>query len=126
MTTAPRRVPNPPDVVPIEVPSTAARRDRQFLPALPERLFCQLGPLPGKTLAVYMILLLRSRLERRPTVKLTSAFLARFGITHDQKTRALACLEEAGLITVQHRPRKNPVVTLLAEERRYRGPSGVA
>ena len=67
-----------------------------------------------------------SRLERRPTVKLTSAFLARFGITHDQKTRALACLEEAGLMTIQRHHGKNPVVTLLAEERRYKGPAGVA
>jgi DNA-binding transcriptional ArsR family regulator len=100
----------------IELPTIAARRDRQYLPTIPERLFCALVPLPGKALAVYMVLRLRSRLSGRRSVSLTSTLLARFGIDKNQKARALACLEEAGLIVIRRQNGKNPVVTLLAEE----------
>ena len=102
--------------IPGEVPSVAARRDRQFFPPLPGRLFRTLAPLPGKALALYMILRLRSRLECRQTVALTSTFVAQFGITRRQKALALACLETQQLIAVDHRHGQNPRVTLRAED----------
>src|SRR5215510_7025342 len=80
--------------IPVEVPSVTTRRDRQFFPTLPGRLFRLLAPLPGKALAVYMLLRLRSRLEGRQTVSITSTFVAQFGITPRQKALALACLEQ--------------------------------
>lgn len=98
------------------LPSITARRERQFMPALPERVFCQVAALPGKALAVYLVVTLRSRLERSQTVTLTSAFLARFGLSRREKARALQQLEDAGLITVERRPRRNPVVTLQEQD----------
>lgn len=95
-----------------ELPSIKARKDKQFMPALSERVFCQVAALPGKALAIYLVVVLRSRLERSPTVPLTSAFLARFGLSPREKARALQHLEDAGLIAVERRPRRNPVVTL--------------
>ena len=102
--------------LPREIPSVAARRDRLFFPTLPGRLFGTLAPLPGKALAVYMLLRLRSRLERSQMVTLTSTFVAQFGITPRQKALALACLETHKLIVVEHRQGKNPRVTLRLED----------
>jgi hypothetical protein len=99
--------------VKVELPSSRRRRDRQFLPALPERVFCRLLQLPGRSWAVYLVLMLRSRLERKRTVVLTSCFLTRFGLTRDDKSRALCHLERAGLVRVERRDRKNPAVTIL-------------
>jgi hypothetical protein len=96
----------------VELPSVAARRDRQFIPALPGRLFTVLAPLPGKALAVYLVLWRRSRVTRHPTVMVTAAAMAQVGISHDQKTRGLTVLEKAGLITVERLVGKNPQVTL--------------
>ena len=96
----------------IELPSVAAQRDRQFVPALPWRLFTALAPLPGKALAVYLMLWRRSRVERNRIVSLTSAVWAQCGLTRRQKALALACLERQGLITMQHCRGKNPQVTL--------------
>jgi hypothetical protein len=42
--------------VKVELPSTRKRRERRFMPALPERLFDRLARLPGKCLSVYLIL----------------------------------------------------------------------
>src|SRR5262245_13862748 len=94
--------------VPIELPSVAARRDRHFIPPLPVRLFAALAPLPGKALAVYMVLWRRSRMERSPTVLCTSASWQQCGLTRRQKALALACLEDYGLVTVEHRQGKSP------------------
>jgi len=96
----------------VELPSVAARRDRQFIPALPGRLLTVLAPLPGKALAVYLVLWRRSRVTRHPTVMVTAAAMAQVGISHDQKTRGLTVLEKAGLITVERLVGKNPQVTL--------------
>lgn len=96
-----------------ETPSTKAKRDRQFLPAIPERTFCQLVRLPRKSWAVYSVILLRTRLERSRTVALTTAFLGRFGLTRHDKHHALPHLERAGLIRVWRNSRRNPTVELL-------------
>jgi hypothetical protein len=96
----------------VELPSIATRRNRQFIPALPGRLFTALVPLPGKALAVYLVLWRRSRITHHPTVVVTAAAMAQAGISHDQKTRSLTVLEKAGLITVERIVGKNPRVTL--------------
>ena len=98
-----------------ELPSVTERLEKEFFPTLPGRLFTVLAPLPGKALAVYMVLRLRSRLERVQTVTLTSALLGRHGITRRQKDYAVACLEAADLITVDRTNGKNPRITLRRE-----------
>jgi hypothetical protein len=52
-------------------------------------------------------------------VTLTSAILRRFSVNRKAKYRGLEALEEAGLIRVERRPKKNPIVTILdgTEER---------
>src|SRR6516225_8745242 len=93
----------------VETPSTRARRDRQFMPALPERIFVKLVKLPRRAWAVYVVALLRSRLERTKIVTLTNCFLQRFGLSRHDKTRALPCLEGAGLLRVERYTKRNPV-----------------
>jgi hypothetical protein len=102
--------------VKVETPFLRAKRDRQFL-MVPERAFCRLVPLPGRSWAVYMVLLLRTRLEKSSTVSLTGCFVRRFGLTKDDKFRALQQLEHAGLIRVERERGKNPRVTLLEVDR---------
>jgi hypothetical protein len=99
----------------VELPSVAERLDKEFFPPLPGRLFTRLAPLPGKAFAVYMVLRLRSRLEKKPTVTLTTAYLRRFGITRRQKEHALVCLEAAELLTIDRTNGKNPRITLRRE-----------
>jgi hypothetical protein len=97
----------------VEAPSTKARRNRQFMPALPEAIFVKLVRLPRRAWAVYVVALLRSRLERTKTVTLSNCFLRRFGLTRHDKTRALPCLERAGLLRVERYTKRNPVVEIL-------------
>jgi len=78
-----------------------------------ETQFQQACRLPGKSLAVYMILWRRSLQQKKRTLKLSTVLLRKFGISRDQKALALTHLERAGLIRVLSRMRKNPVVTLL-------------
>jgi hypothetical protein len=109
------RLASGPTDIRVELPSVTERLDKEFFPPLPGRLFTRLAPLPGKAFAVYMVLRLRSRLERVQTVTLTTAYLRRFGLSPDQKDRALVCLEAAQLITVDRNHGKNPTVTLRRE-----------
>jgi hypothetical protein len=51
-------------------------------------------------------------LDKRNPVTLTSYNLQRFGLWRKQKYRALQILEQAGLISVERIPRKNPLVTM--------------
>ena len=105
-----------PDSIPalkVELSAQRRKRGQHYLPALAEQVFCQLIQLPYRAWAVYSVLLLRCRLNRSQTVVLTSCFLARFGLTRTDKSRALVHLERVGLIAVERRDRHNPTVTLL-------------
>jgi hypothetical protein len=99
----------------VEVPSVKAKRDRQFIPAIPERTFCRLILTTRKTWAVYLVICLRCRLEQSNAVTLTTCFLGRFGLTRQDKYLALTQLTKAGLIRVQKRQRRNPVVELVCD-----------
>jgi hypothetical protein len=99
----------------IELPSRQERRKRRFLPSLSLALFCQLIHLPGKALAVYLIVLQRSRMKGKNPVMLSSAYLKQFGLMRWDKSRALATLEKAGLVRIEKRGRKNPLVHLVKE-----------
>ena len=57
-----------------------------------------------------------ARGRRKTTqINLTTALLDRFMDTKDRrkKTRGIKALEDAGLISVERRPRKNPIITIL-------------
>jgi len=88
----------------------------------PKFKFCQ-WPMEGlgllcanerdATLAVLVRLteLWFSGFKRNP-VKLASVEIKGFKVSKDQKARALRALEKAGLISVERRSRKSPIVTL--------------
>jgi hypothetical protein len=69
--------------------------------------------LPGKALAVWMVLWFLAKVKRATTFVLTQAALNQHGITRWEKYAALEALEAAGLISVCRRGRKSPEVTLL-------------
>jgi DNA-binding transcriptional ArsR family regulator len=62
---------------------------------------------------VWVWLVHRMRTTKSTTVTMPNRVLAKYGVSRRVKSSALRQLEEAGLITVERRPRKTPVVTLL-------------
>jgi len=71
--------------------------------------------LPGKApLATAIAIMFEVGRRRSPQITLTTAILERFGINRKAKYRGLEQLEEANLISVDRRPRRNPIVTVLA------------
>jgi hypothetical protein len=61
-----------------------------------------------------LVELWRRRWEmQRTTFPLPNARLAKLGVSRDVKRRVLHELERAGLITIERRPRKTPIVTLV-------------
>jgi hypothetical protein len=65
------------------------------------------------TLKIALHLLWKSFKDRRQTMRLANSMVALKGVTRGQKCRAIQELEALGLIKVEHRPRRSPVVTLL-------------
>ncbi len=72
--------------------------------------------LPGKALAVLLAAYYRGGLTRQSRVTMTTALLEGFGVNRHARYRALAALKEAGLLSVETRHGKNPVVTLPRDE----------
>ena len=70
--------------------------------------------LPGKyPLAVALVIQFRAGLEKTSTeLRLTSKMLQRFGINRLAGYRALAVLEDAGLVTVDRKPGRCPLVSI--------------
>jgi hypothetical protein len=97
----------------VEVPTIKSRRDRQFLPALPARVFVRLVQLPRRAWAVDRVARPLSRMRGTKPVPLSTCFLGRFGLTRPDKAHALSALERAGLIRVKQEPRRNPTVEIL-------------
>ena len=77
---------------------------------------------PKRAMNVGLVLWYKWGLERRRklpaqanTVKLTTEECTKHGIGRRQKSNSLELLEKAGLITVERRDRRNPVVTLIVD-----------
>lgn len=83
------------------------------------------GPLPlnwlssacklrGKSpLTVALAILFEVGRRKSNQIVLTTAICERFGVNRKAKYRGLSALEAAGLILVNRRPRKNPIITVL-------------
>ena len=72
---------------------------------------CRLsGKALATALAIWYLKGLRNSYEG---LMLTTAVVERLGISRYSKSRALRDLERAGLIRVERRPQKNPLVTIL-------------
>lgn len=72
--------------------------------------------LRGKaSLAVGLAIWFEAGRKKSGTITLTTAILNRFKVNRKAKYRALDALEAAGLIVVERRPRKNPVVSIVVD-----------
>jgi hypothetical protein len=69
--------------------------------------------LPGKSLQIGITLHYLAGLKKTSTVRLTQTTLNKFGVSRHCKYRALRCLEQARLITLNRTHGKNPTVTIL-------------
>lgn len=90
----------------------------------PEEAGCLQGPmsiswlaaaarLPGKSLHVGVALWYAARLHPSGVVPLSNLAARMFGLDRNAKYRALACLERAGLVSVERKLGRSPIVTLL-------------
>jgi hypothetical protein len=95
--------------------SSASRIKGEFLKGpIPLKWLSGAAELGGKApLAVALALCFESGRKRSQVVTLTSAVLRRFSVNRKAKYRGLEALKEAGLIRVERRPKKNPIVTIL-------------
>jgi hypothetical protein len=64
-------------------------------------------------LFVWLWLLRRSWERHTATILVPTEALAKYGVSRKTKRRALEQLQAAGLIAVEHRPNRNPAVTVL-------------
>lgn len=69
--------------------------------------------LPGKSFHVAIAICFLVGLKKSKRVKLTQKLLNEFDVTRYSKYRALVCLSEAGLISIETTNGKNPMVTTL-------------
>lgn len=69
--------------------------------------------MPGRTLQVAMVLWYLAGLKKSDTVRLSSEQLDAVGVSRDAKYDALQRLSAAGLVAVEQRPGRAPVVTLV-------------
>ena len=97
----------------VELASVRSRTGRRFIPSVPMAWFDRACVLPGKALAVWMVLWFLAKVKKTTTFVLTQAALNQHRITRWEKYAALEALGAAGLISVCRRGRKSPEVTLL-------------
>jgi hypothetical protein len=66
----------------------------------------------GKVWAVALHILYETWRAKGQPIKLPNGMLGRLGVSPDAKVRALQKLEQLGLVSVEWRDRKSPVVTI--------------
>jgi DNA-binding transcriptional ArsR family regulator len=67
----------------------------------------------ARALHTFLALWHAACLKKRRVVKLTTAVLDLLGVSRSAKARALKVLEDAGLVRVERRDRRNPLVEIL-------------
>lgn len=72
--------------------------------------------LPGKSLQAAVALWYAAGLTRSARIPLSNVSGHRFGLDRNAKYRALAWLERAGLVTVERKLGRAPIVTILPPE----------
>ncbi len=84
-----------------------------YVQRIPLSWICQATGLPGKALAVGLVLWYLSGVSKSKTVKLTRLRLSRFGLLPETGRRGLRALERAKLVHVERSGKKSPQVTLV-------------
>ena len=97
----------------LELQTAGKRKARHFIPPIPLGWFQRACQLPGKAPVLASVLWYLHRLKKSKPFALAQARLDGFGITRQAKYRALEALEAAGLVSVERRPKKSPIVTIL-------------
>lgn len=93
------------------------RRGQHFLKGpVPLAWLESAARLPGKSLHIGVVLWYVSGLTRSPSVPLSNIAGEKFGLDRNAKYRALAWLEGAGLVRVERKLGRAPVVTILLLE----------
>lgn len=101
--------------VPRQPPASTPRINGEFLKGpIPLSWLSVASSLPGKApLAVALAIWFESGRRRSNQIILTSAILERFGVKRKSKYRGLRALEDANLISVHRKVKRNPVVTIV-------------
>jgi hypothetical protein len=96
-------------------PQRKGRRPRQeFIRGpLPVPWLAQAAALPGRALAVALAIWFRSGIEGSRTVTLFPSAIEKFKVNRFSAYRALAALEQAGLIAVTRQRGRSPSVTII-------------
>ena len=111
------------DIPAIEVETAALRQVRQrragrFLKGpIPMSDIAAAAKLPGKVLAVYLAVRHRADLTRSAAVTLPASLMHELGVDKDALARALRQLEAAGLVTVERKRGRSPVITITQESK---------
>ncbi len=98
--------------VAVPLACVADREARHYIPPVPMPVFRRVCRL-GSAGFVYLLVWRRARVERNPTVTVSTALLERCGFSRNVKWRALRKLEAVGLVRVTTRAGKNPLATVL-------------
>jgi DNA-binding transcriptional ArsR family regulator len=87
--------------------------DRFLKGPVPWKWVIRASGLPGKALIIGLCLWRLKGATRKAAIPLSNSELEPFGIDRAAKSRGLAALEKAGLISVERKRSRWPVVTLL-------------
>ena len=88
-------------------------RGRKFLRGpIPLDWLSAAARLPGRTLHAGVAIWLEAGFRDSPVVPLSNVAGHQFGLDRNSKYRALSWLEQAGLITVERKPGRSPLITI--------------
>ena len=93
-----------------------AKGERFLRGPIPLNWLSAAAALPGRSLHVGVALWLEAGLRNSAVVPLSNISGRHFGLDRNAKYRALAWLENAGLITVERKLGRAPIVTILHPE----------
>jgi hypothetical protein len=91
---------------------SGARRAARYLVFPPLKEMAAAAKLPGKALALLLLIHHRQRMLKKRQITLPSSLLAQFGIDRSAKSRGLHHLKEAGLIRVSITPGHSVLIEL--------------
>jgi hypothetical protein len=97
-------------------PARPAKGERFLKGPVPLPWLERAASLPGKSLHVGVAVWYAAGLMRSRSVTLSNIAGLRFGLDRNAKYRALEWLEGAGLVAVERKPGRAPVVTILTPE----------
>lgn len=101
-----------------EIPATGVRSTDRFLQLsqVPLDWLQMASRLPGKALEVGLAIWALAIAVKTKTVMVTPTSVQGFGVDAGAKSRALSALAKAGLLTVESRKGRFPIVTLVGSD----------